>query len=145
MTGTDPRLLEVLDEPVALALRDAAADTPCHLVGGLLRDRLLGVAGSDFDAVVEARGRQIGERLARDLPARLVHLGGKAFAAYRLAGDGFTLDIWDRQGQELHAAVEVPEWGGQTVRIMLEEDAFFDGERTWYIDGRQTELWLIPR
>ena len=46
---------------------------------------------------------------------------------------------------ELNAAVAVPEWDGQTVRIMLEEDAFFDGERTWYIDGRQTELWLIPR
>ena len=34
---------------------------------------------------------------------------------------------------------------GQVIRIMLEEDAFFDGEDTWYIDGRQTELWLIPR
>ena len=103
VTETDPRLLEVLDEPVARALRDAAAGTPCHLVGGLLRDRLLGVPGSDFDAVVAARGRQIGERLARALPARLVDLGGKAFAAYRLAGRGFTLDIWDRQGQELKA------------------------------------------
>ena len=101
MSGTDPRLLQVLDEPVATALRSAAGDTPCHLVGGLLRDRLLGLPGSDYDAVVAAGGRRIGERLARALPARLVHLGGKAFAAYRLAGEGFTLDIWDRQGQEL--------------------------------------------
>lgn len=31
------------------------------------------------------------------------------------------------------------------MRIMLEADAFFDGERTWYIDGRQAEPWLIPR
>ena len=46
---------------------------------------------------------------------------------------------------ELNAAVAVTEWGGQRVRIMLEEDAFFDGERTRYIDGRQTRLWLIPR
>jgi hypothetical protein len=28
---------------------------------------------------------------------------------------------------------------------MLEEDAFFDGEKTYYIDGRQTELMTIPR
>ena len=29
--------------------------------------------------------------------------GGKAFAAYRLAGNDFTLDIWDRQDQSLEA------------------------------------------
>ena len=75
---------------------------------------------------------------------------------------GPTIGLWDQQGGvpgrgdyplfpstahsiELNAAVPVPEWGGQVVRIMLEEDAFFDGEDTWYIDGRQTRLWLIPR
>lgn len=46
---------------------------------------------------------------------------------------------------ELAAVHPVPEWGGQKVRFMLEVDAFFDGERVEYIDGRQTELWLIPR
>ena len=77
-------------------------------------------------------------------------------------GAGPTIGLWDNQGGvpgrgdyplfpntahsiELNAAVPVSEWDGQTVRIMLEEDAFFDGERTWYIDGRQTDLWLIPR
>ncbi|MDH3733523.1 MAG: aminopeptidase P family protein [Gemmatimonadota bacterium] len=75
---------------------------------------------------------------------------------------GPTIGLWDQQGGvpgrgdyplfpntahsiELNAAVAIPEWGGQVVRIMLEEDAFFDGQSTWYIDGRQTELWLIPR
>ncbi|MFV1987261.1 MAG: M24 family metallopeptidase [Gemmatimonadota bacterium] len=75
---------------------------------------------------------------------------------------GPTIGLWDRQGGvpgrgdyplfantaysiELNAAVAIPEWGGQTVRVMLEEDAFFDGENTWYIGGRQTALWLIPR
>jgi len=46
---------------------------------------------------------------------------------------------------ELNAAVPVPEWDGQDVRIMLEQDAFFDGDHVWYIDGRQTDLHLIPR
>ena len=75
---------------------------------------------------------------------------------------GPTIGMWDQQGGvpgrgdyplfantafsiELNAAVAIPEWGGQEVRVMLEEDAFFDGERTWYIDGRQTELILINR
>ena len=103
MSSTDPRLLALLDEPVARALAAAAGDTPCHLVGGVLRDRLLDIPGKDFDAVVGGNGLAIGERLARRLPARLVHLGGKAFAAYRLAGNGFTLDVWDRRGQSLEA------------------------------------------
>jgi len=28
---------------------------------------------------------------------------------------------------------------------MLEEDAWFDGEKVHYIDGRQTELMTLPR
>ena len=45
---------------------------------------------------------------------------------------------------ELNAAVEIPEWK-KTVRIMLEEDGFFDGQTFRYIDGRQTEIYTIPR
>jgi Xaa-Pro aminopeptidase len=75
---------------------------------------------------------------------------------------GPAIGMWDMQGGvpgkgdyplypntafsiELNAAVPVAEWGGQRVRFMLEQDAFFDGQRVWYIDGRQTELHLIPR
>lgn len=46
---------------------------------------------------------------------------------------------------ELNAQAAVPEWGGQVVRFMTEEDAFFDGEKVRYLDGRQTEITLIPR
>jgi Xaa-Pro aminopeptidase len=75
-------------------------------------------------------------------------------------GAGPTIGLWDKQGGvagagdyavypdtaysiELSAAVEVSEWDGQIVRFMLEEDAFFDGGRVAFMDGRQTELWLI--
>ena len=73
---------------------------------------------------------------------------------------GPTIGLWDRQdrvpGQgdyplypdtaysiELQAQVEVGVWGGQVVRFMLEEDAWFDGEDCEFLDDRQTELWLI--
>ena len=46
---------------------------------------------------------------------------------------------------ELAALHKVPEWGGQEVRFMLEVDGYFDGSSFRYIDGRQTELHLIPR
>ncbi len=75
-------------------------------------------------------------------------------------GAGPTIGLWDAQGGvpgagdlpirpnttysiELAAEVAVPEWGGETVSIMLEEEAFFDGERMAWVDGRQTELHVI--
>jgi hypothetical protein len=44
----------------------------------------------------------------------------------------------------LYAETDVASWD-KPVRISLEEDAFFDGEKMYYIDGRQKELLLIPR
>jgi Xaa-Pro aminopeptidase len=75
---------------------------------------------------------------------------------------GPTIGLWDHQegvpgagdyplfpdtahSIELNATVSVPEWNGKDVRIMLEEDAFFDGAKTRYIDPRMEELLLIPR
>ncbi|HUG44127.1 MAG TPA: M24 family metallopeptidase [Acidobacteriota bacterium] len=77
-------------------------------------------------------------------------------------GAGPTIGLWDQQDGvpgagdyplfpstahsiELNVTVSIPEWNDQEVRIMLEEDAFFDGNEIRYIDGRQTELYLIPR
>ena len=80
---------------------------------------------------------------------------------YHGHGAGPTIGLWDQQGGvphkgdyplypntaysiELNNAIFLPEWN-KRIRIMLEEDAFFDGEECRYIDGRQTELYLIPR
>ena len=74
---------------------------------------------------------------------------------------GPTIGLWDQQdgvpGQgdyplykntayaiELNASTYLEEWNKE-IRIMLEEDAFFNGQDVRYIDGRQTELMLIPR
>jgi Metallopeptidase family M24 len=46
---------------------------------------------------------------------------------------------------ELNARYNVPEWNGQEVMFMLEEDAYFDGENVTFIDGRQDRFHLIPR
>ena len=44
---------------------------------------------------------------------------------------------------ELNVRHEVPEWGGQEVRFALEEDAVLLPEGWDWIDGRQTEFYLI--
>lgn len=99
----------LLHQPAVQALIAAASspesspeETELHLVGGVLRDRALGLPVHDFDAVVSGRGREISEHLAETLPARLVLLGGKEFAAYRLVGEQDVVDIWDRAGTTLH-------------------------------------------
>lgn len=114
---------ELCGDPVVQALLAACGATECHLVGGVLRDRLLGLATHDLDAVVAGRGDEIAGELAACLPARLVRLGGEDFAAYRLvlgapaastasiasvASDAAVpaghsiLDLWDRQSLPLH-------------------------------------------
>ena len=80
---------------------------------------------------------------------------------YHGHGAGSTIGMWDQQGGvpgggdypiypntaysiELYAETNIPSWG-KPVRIKLEEDAIFDGESVYYIDGRQKEIFLIPR
>jgi hypothetical protein len=101
-----PAFAELRRDPAVLALVAACGDTECHLVGGVLRDRALGIATKDLDAIVAGRGREIAAELASRLPARLVELGGRDFAAYRLIVErrrgGGVLDLWDRGSTSLH-------------------------------------------
>lgn len=72
---------------------------------------------------------------------------------------GTTLGMWDSQGGvpvqgdyplhfntaysiELNAATFIPEWKKE-IRIMLEEEAYFDQSGVNYLDGRQTQFHLI--
>ena len=80
---------------------------------------------------------------------------------YHGHGAGPTIGLWDQQGGvpgkgdyplypntahsiELYAESRIDSWN-KSVRIRLEEDAFFDGEAVTYIDGRQRQFLLIPR
>ena len=74
---------------------------------------------------------------------------------------GPTIGMWDQQGGvpgsgdfpmnyrtaysiELNAATDIPEWK-KSIRIMLEQDGYFDENGFRYIGGRQKEIYLIPR
>ena len=43
---------------------------------------------------------------------------------------------------ELNASTFIPEWG-KDIRIMLEEDGFYDGTTFYYIGGRQEKIHLV--
>jgi len=74
---------------------------------------------------------------------------------------GPTIGMWDMQGGvsgsgdyklfpntaysiELNASTDIPEWK-KSIRIMLEEDGFYDGKGFRYIQGRQKEIYLIGK
>ena len=86
-------LLALLSLPAVSKLAEIAGATPCHLVGGAVRDAALGREVHDLDAVVDGRGEEIARRLATLLPARFVPLGGKEFPAFRLVADDLELDL----------------------------------------------------
>jgi hypothetical protein len=44
---------------------------------------------------------------------------------------------------ELDTETSVPEWGGQDVRIVLEQSVAFTGGKIVFLGGRQTEFYLI--
>lgn len=74
---------------------------------------------------------------------------------------GPTIGLWDQQGGvpgsgdfpmnyktaysiELNTATEIPEWK-KSIRIMLEEDGYFDESGFRYTGARQKEIYIIPR
>ncbi|MBT8077191.1 MAG: aminopeptidase P family protein [Gammaproteobacteria bacterium] len=145
----------------AYVLRPGETDAPKGLKAALANgNRLQDILTGNF-----AVGRTGNEILAASLaqarkegitPSIYTHpIGFHGHAA------GPTIGMWDQQGGvpgggdypmyadtaysiELYAETAVPGWG-KAVRIKLEEDAFFDGNETRYIDGRQKEFLLIPR
>ena len=144
----------------AYVLRSGEARAPLGL------EKALGVGNRLQDLLTEAfvQGRTGNEILATALGSAqnegieaTIYTHPLGFHGH---GAGPTIGLWDQQGGvpgrgdyplqaatvhsiELNAAVAVPEWGGKKVRMMLEEDAYFDGETVAYLDGRQTELLLI--
>ncbi len=144
----------------AYVLKPDETEAPDYLVdalaqGNRLQDILMegfevGVTGNELLASSLAQARQEGLN-----PSIYTHpLGLHGHAA------GPTIGMWDSQGGvpiagdypiypntaysiELNVAVTLPEWDNQEIRIMLEEDAFFDGDNIEFLSGRQVELHLI--
>ena len=144
---------------LAYVLKDGETEAPAGLRAGLaaanrVQDGLLssfkaGATGNEVLAA--ARSRALAQGLK---PSIYSHpLGYHGHAA------GPAIGFWDNQNAdprgsfkvhadtawsiELSATAPVPEWGGQEVVFRAEEDAFYDGTRVRFLDGRQTVLTLI--
>jgi Xaa-Pro aminopeptidase len=144
----------------AYVLRDGERTTPPGLRAGLKSaNRLQDIVASQFhsgatgnDVLAAARRQAIAEGIQPSIYSHPIGLHGH--------GAGPTIGLWDQQAGvpgggdqpihpdtaysiELSVTQAVPEWDGQETRFMLEEDALFSSSALSYLDGRQTELWLI--
>jgi len=143
-------VLESDESDAPNGLRQALADGN-QLQNILLRNFETGRTGNEI--LSESREQAINAGLEPSIYTHPIGFHGH--------GAGPTIGLWDQQDGvpgkgdyplypntaysiELNTTVTIPEWDKE-IRIMLEEDAFFDGDTVRYIDGRQTELMLIPR
>lgn len=150
-------------QELAYVLKPNEKQAPAFLVNAL-KD---GNRVQDFLTKNMTKGRTGNQILAKALqeardagllPAIYTHpLGTYGHSA------GTTIGMWDSQGGvmkddgdnyplnpntvyaiELNATVNIPEWK-RDIRIMLEEAGFYGEDGFRYVNGRQTELLLIPR
>lgn len=145
---------------LAYVLKPGETEAPAGLRAGLansnkVQDYLtrafkVGISGND--ALAQARKDAIAAGLDPSIYSHPIGHHGH--------GAGPSIGFWDNQKPdprgsgpirantawsiELTSYAAVPEWGGQKVDFRTEEDAFFDGTTVRYIDGRQTEITLIP-
>lgn len=119
----------------------------------LTQNMITGRTGNEILANSLQQAKDVGLR-----PAIYTHpLGTYGHSA------GTTIGMWDSQGGvmkddgenyplnpntvyaiELNTKVNIPEWK-RDIRIMLEEAGFYGEDGFRYVNGRQTELLLIPR
>ncbi|MFZ1806103.1 MAG: M24 family metallopeptidase [Cyclobacteriaceae bacterium] len=145
----------------AYILKPGETDAPDYLKAAFKKgNRLQDIFTNNFkegktgnQVLAESRAQAIAEGIK---PSIYTHpIGYHGHAA------GTTLGMWDLQGGvpddgdyplhlntaysiELNCIVNVSEWK-KDVRIALEEDAYFDERGVNYIDGRQTEIIVIPK
>jgi len=144
----------------AYVLREGETDAPAGLKAALVvGNRLQDILTASFQI-----GRTGNEILKSALErARAEGIEATIYShplGFHGHGAGPTIGLWDQQegvqgtgdyrlhantayAIELTASVPVVEWSGKSVKIQLEEDAFFDGASVRYLNGRQTAFHLI--
>ena len=106
-----------MTEPLAAA-RAALAGEPAWLVGGAVRDRLLGRVTADFDVAVAGDPRRAAREIARAAGGTAFELSG-AFGAWRVVGreGGWNVDLVRLRDDDLAADLAARDF---TINAMAE-------------------------
>lgn len=148
-------------QQIAYVLKPGEDDAPDYLKNALkVGNRLQDILTSQFktgrsgnEILRETRSIMESEGIKGSIYSHPLGMHGHA--------SGPTIGMWDNQGDtpgagdyklfpntvyaiELNAVVFLEEWN-KDLRVMLEEGAYFDGEKVVYLNGRQKNILLIPR
>jgi tRNA nucleotidyltransferase/poly(A) polymerase len=80
----------------------------------------------DVDAVVAGNGEEAARRLSEALGVTWFRLGGDRFAAYRLEGEGFHLDVWDREETTVTADLRRRDLTVNSIALRLDDFELID-------------------
>jgi len=94
---------------------------PVWLVGGALRDLLLGATPPDVDLAAAGDALELGRRWADELGARLVVLQGERFAACRLVLPGLQLDLSGLRAPDLEGDLAARDFTINALALPLEQ------------------------
>jgi len=72
-----------------------------YIVGGAVRDRLLGRDAYDIDIAVQGNPLKLAERIANRMHCRIIPLGPRSHPLFRLVTPSYTIDISALQGNNL--------------------------------------------
>jgi Xaa-Pro aminopeptidase len=147
-------------QELAYVLHEGETDVPAGLKdalkkGNRMQDILMaefkvGRLGNEVQAAALARGRAEGLKpRVYTHPIGLHGHGAGAFVGLPDRQDGvvekgeYPVHAETAYSIELSAQAQIPEWGGQEIRVPLEQEGYFDGTTTRFIGGRQTEFHLV--
>jgi Xaa-Pro aminopeptidase len=147
-------------QELAYVLKEGETDVPAGFKealgkGNRMQDILmgefkLGRTGNEVQAAALAKGRAEGLKpRVYTHPIGLHGHGAGAFVGLPDRQEGvvekgeYPMHPETAYSIELSAQAAIPEWGGQEIRVALEQEGYFDGKTTRFIGGRQTEWHLI--
>jgi len=148
-------------QELAYVLRPGESSPPASLVAGMAAGNRLqeiftaswqqGQSGNQLLQTALARAHAAGIPNPRIYSHSLSHylhepgpLMGLPWEQASCPGRGDVIMHYDTvYTVELSVTVPVPEWGGQEVRLMLEQDAAYTEAGIIYMDGRQTAFHLV--
>jgi hypothetical protein len=159
--GLDYLGLKTDIQRMAYVLRPGETEAPAGLREGLAR-----MNRAERALLAELRPGRSGNEVLAAARARASALGLKAAfyshpIGYHGHGAGTSIGLWENQSGvkpggdypvnvdtawsiELNAEHEVPEWRGQKVRFMFEENGILGRTGFRYFDGSQEEMILVP-
>ncbi|MDO9265033.1 MAG: HD domain-containing protein, partial [Desulfosalsimonadaceae bacterium] len=97
-----------------------------YLVGGTVRDMILGISPKDYDLVTLDDPRQTADRIAESVMGRVVALGKPGKMVFRVITRGLSLDITPASGASIEEDLKKRDFTVNAFAVSLSSGRFID-------------------